>query len=180
MEVKIGNVKLQLVPENERYPQHLTWKRALEREWAGDWGTLASLTGYAYKMALDPSFFYERPKFRKGEIQYYEWILCRNGGVISLYDAEARLGKVWTSKALGEKILVAIPGTRVFRTSDEFLYYDIIFPLEHIHQVCELAGARKARRLSETQKTQLRARALARGLGSPSTHLETPKRQRIL
>ncbi|MBW1992675.1 MAG: hypothetical protein JRI59_11330, partial [Deltaproteobacteria bacterium] len=51
-QVKIGAVKLQLVPEAGKYPEHLTWRQALEREWAGEWGTLAGLTGYRYKMAL--------------------------------------------------------------------------------------------------------------------------------
>ncbi|MBW1992790.1 MAG: hypothetical protein JRI59_11990, partial [Deltaproteobacteria bacterium] len=82
---------------------------------------MAGLTGYRYKMALDPSFYYERPEFRKGKLHLYEWILCKNGGLISLYSFSEGLGKVWTSKVLGEKILAAVPGARVFRTSDEFL-----------------------------------------------------------
>lgn len=158
-EVKIGAVKLELVPETDKSPEHLTWKRALEREWAGEWGTLAKLTDYCYKMALDPSFYYERPEYRTGKLHYYEWILCHNGGLIYLYSHENRLGLVWTSKTLGEKILQEVPGARVFRTSDEYLHYEIMFSLEYIHQVCKLAGARRSRRgkrVSEEAKEKLR------------------------
>lgn len=101
--VKIGAVKLMLVPEAGRYPEHLTWKRILERDWAGEWGTLARLTGYRYRMALDPSFYYELPDYRRGRLHLYEWILCSNGGIISLYCPQQQLGKVWTSKVLVEK-----------------------------------------------------------------------------
>lgn len=157
--VKIGAVKLLLVPEDGKSPEHLTWKKVFEREWAGEWGTLAKLTDYCYKMALDPSFYYERPEYRTGKLHYYEWILCHNSGLIYLYSQEKRLGLVWTSKTLGEKILKEVPGARVFRTSDEYLYYEIMFSLEHIHQVCKLAGARRSRRgkrVSEEAKERLR------------------------
>lgn len=166
--VKIGSIMLKLVPENGKFPEHLTWKKALEREWAGPWGTLAGLTGYRYKMALDPAFEVELPKFKKAELHWYEWILCTNGGIIRLYDDQNRLGTIWTTQATGEKLLAEAPGAKVHLTSDERLALVIRFPLEYIHQVCELAGARKAKRLSETQKAQLRLQALERGLGRPS------------
>jgi|GEM_PF-6765885 hypothetical protein len=165
--VKVGAIVLNLVPGNGKFPEHLLWKRALEREWAGPWGTIARLTGYRYKMFLDPAFGEERPQFKKGELHWYEWILCANGGIIRLYDDRSRLGTIWTTQATGEKLLAKVPGAQVHFKSDERLALVIRFPLEHILQVCELAGARKAKRLSETQKAQLRVRALEWGLGRP-------------
>lgn len=158
-EVKVGAIKLKLVSEDGKHPEHLTWKQALEREWAGQWGSLAGRTGYRYRMALDPSFYYERPEYRRGQLHLYEWILCRNGGLITLYSPAQELAKVWTSLTLGEKILAAVPGARIFRTSDEFLCYELLFPLEHIHLVCQLAGARRSRKgkaVSEADKERLR------------------------
>jgi hypothetical protein len=177
LQVKIGAVKLKLVPEDGRYPEHLTWKQALERDWAGPWGTLARLTAYRFHLALDPSFYYERPEYRRGQLHHYEWILCRNGGLISLYSSQRQLGQVWTSKALGEKILTAVPGARVFRTSEEFLYCEIHFPLDQIHQVCQLAGARRSRKrkaVSEAEKERLRQIGFGSARPLPATVQERP------
>jgi hypothetical protein len=157
--VKIGNVQLKVVPEGKT-PEHLTWKKALEKEWAGEWGTLAQLTGYRYKMGLDVSFGDELPKFKKGRLHWYEWILCANGGIILLHSEKNRLCKLFTTKATGEKVLagVAEPGWAEPLTSASIMRF--ASPLEHIHQVCELAGARRARRLSEAQRAE-RAQRLA-------------------
>jgi hypothetical protein len=157
--VKIGNVQLKVVPEGKT-PEHLTWKKALEKEWAGEWGTLAKLTGYRYKMGLDVSFGHELPKFRTGQLHWFEWILCANGGIILLHSEKNRLCKLFTTKATGEKVLAGVAEARVDGTSDERLYFEIRFSLEHIHLVCELAGARRARRLSEAQRAE-RAQRLA-------------------
>jgi hypothetical protein len=157
--VKIGNVLLKHVPEGKT-PEHLTWKKALEKEWAGEWGTLAKLTDYRYKMGLDVSFADELAKFKKGQLHWYERILCANGGIIFLHCEKKRLCKLFTTKATGEKVLAGVADARVGGTSDERLYFEIRFPLEHIHQVCELAGARRSRWLSEAQRAE-RAQRLA-------------------
>jgi len=163
---KVGGVVLQRVPEG-RGPECYLWKRVLEREWAGEWGTLARLTGYRYKLGLDPAFVVELPQFKKGQIHWFEWVLCDNGGIISLYDEENRIGKVWTTQGRAEKILAADLGAYLFLTSDERLSHELHFPLENILQICELAGARRARTVSEAQRARLRERALEKGWGSP-------------
>jgi hypothetical protein len=111
-------------------------------------------------MGMDVSFGFELPKFKKGQLHWYEWILCANGGIISLHSEKNRLCKLFTTKATGEKVLAGVAEARVGGTSDEHLHYEIQFSLEHIHQVCELAGARRARRLSEAQRAE-RAQRLA-------------------
>ena len=162
---KVGAVALVKVPEGKA-PEHYLSKRLLEKEWAGEWGTLAKFTGYRYRIGLDPSFIEERPEFKKGNLHLYEWILCENGGVISLYSSEDRIGEIWTTQQMGEKVLREVAGAKLYLTSDERLAMVIHFPLDKIIEVCELAGARRARRMSEEQKSRMREQALKTGLGS--------------
>jgi len=159
---KVGSVVIHRVPEGKT-PEHYLWKRSLEREWAGEWGTLARLTGYRYKVGLDPSFAVERAEFKKGQLHWYEWILCENGGFISLYDEVNRIGQVWTTLSMADKVLAADVGAKFFTTSDERLSHVLHFPLENIVQVCELAGARRARQgrlMTEEQKEAARDRLI--------------------
>lgn len=162
---KVGAVALVKVPEGKT-PEHYLSKRLLEKEWAGEWGTLARFTGYRYRMGLDPSFVEERPEFRKGNLHLYEWILCENGGIISLYSEEALIGEISTTQQMGEKVLREVAGAKLYLTSDERLAMVIHFPLDKIIEVCDLAGARRARRMSEEQKSRMRERALKTGFGS--------------
>jgi len=159
---KVGSVVLRKVPEG-RAPEHYQWKRSLEREWAGEWGTLAKLTGYRFKIGLDPAFVAELPQYKKGELHWYEWILCENGGFIYLYDAENRIGKIWTTSSRAERILAAGVGAKLYTTSDERLSHVLQFPLDNIIQVCELAGARRARQgrpMTDEQKEAARERLI--------------------
>jgi hypothetical protein len=162
---KVGAIALVKVPEGKT-PEHYLSKRLLEKEWAGELGTLAKFTGYRYRIGLDPSFIEERPEFKKGNLHLYEWILCENGGVISLYSSEDRIGEIWTTQQMGEKVLREVAGAKLYLTSDERLAMVIHFPLDKIIEVCELAGARRARRMSEEQKSRMREQALKTGLGS--------------
>lgn len=168
---KVGAVVLHKVPEG-RTPEHYMWKRSLEREWAGEW-TLAKLTNYKFKIGLDPAFVAEAPQFKRGQLHWFEWILCSNGGIVRLYCDKDRTATIWTNKETGEKLLAKVPGAKVHLSSDERLSLEIHFSLEHIHQVCELAKARKTRRriLNEKEKERLREmgrEALARNRVSPS------------
>ena len=122
--------------------------------------------GYRYRIGLAPSFIEERPEFKKGNLHLYEWILCENGGVISLYSSEDRIGEIWTTQQMGEKVLREVAGAKLYLTSDERLAMVIHFPLDKIIEVCELAGARRERRMSEEQKSRMREQALKTGLGS--------------
>lgn len=150
---KVGNVILRKVPEGKA-PEHYLWKRVLEREWAGEW-TVAKLTGYRYRIGLDPAFVEELPEYKKSQLHWYEWIICENGGFISLYDEKNRIGSIWTTEAMGEKVLAGVKEAKLYLTSDERLALVIHFPLDRIVEVCELAGARRARqgrRMTDEQK----------------------------
>jgi hypothetical protein len=159
---KVGAVVLHRVPEGKA-PEHYLWKKALEREWAGDWGTLARLTDYRYRIGLDPSFVEELPQFKKGQLHWYEWILCDNGGFISLYDDKNRIGKLWTTAQTAEKVLGGGVGAYLYLTSDERLSHVLHFPLDRIVEVCELAGARRRHKggkgASVERMAELRAKA---------------------
>lgn len=161
---KVGNIVLRKVPEGKA-PEHYLWKKALEREWAGPWGTLAQLTGYRYRIGLDPSFVEELPQFKKGQIHWYEWIICENGGFLYLYDEKIRIGALWTTSQMAEKVLGAGVGSSLYMTSDERLSHVLHFPLDNLILVCELVGARRATRVSEAQKAKLRERGLRVGFG---------------
>ena len=161
---RVGSITLKRVPEGKA-PEHYLWKRSLEKEWAGEW-TLAKLTGYRYRMALDPAFVEELPEEKRGKLHWYELILCANGGIVSLYSETNRTGALWTTKQTGEKVLAEVKGAKLHLTSDERLGLVVHFPLEAIRQVCELAGARRARRVSEAQREKLRERGLKVGFGS--------------
>lgn len=162
---KVGNVALRRVPEGKA-PEYYLWKKALEREWAGEWGTLAKLTSYRFKTGLDPSFVEERPEFKKGQLHHYEWLLMENGGIIYLYDEKEMLFSLLTTKQTAEKVLENIKEARISLTQDDRLSHEIRFPGSRLLEACELAGARRARRMSEEQKAQMRERALKSGFGS--------------
>lgn len=140
----VGGVLLKKVLDGKT-PEHYAWKKKLEREWAGDWGTLAKLTKYRYKIGLDPAFAVERPEFKKGELHWYEWILCGNGGFIYLYDDVAKIFTLSTTTQTGQKVLDGVTEASLSLEFDERLSREIRFPLSVLRQVCELAGARRAR-----------------------------------
>jgi hypothetical protein len=161
---RVGSVLLRKVPEGKT-PAHYLWKRFLEREWAGEW-TLAKLTSYRYKLGLDPSFVEELPEFKKGRIHFYEWILCENGGIIYLYSEKDMILSLLTTKQTADKVLAAGVGASIYLTQDDRLSHELHFLAAKVMEVCELAGARRARRVSEEQKAKLRERGLRVGFGS--------------
>jgi hypothetical protein len=157
---KVGSVVLRRVPETKA-PEHYLWKRLLEREWAGEWGTLAKFTGYRFKIGLDPAFVEELPQYKKGQLHWYEWIICENGGFISLYNDKNHIGKLWTTPQMGEKVLAEVKEAKLYLTSDERLAWVVHFPLDKIVKVCEVAGARRARQgrpMTDEQKEIARER----------------------
>ena len=138
-------------------PEHYAWKKVLEKDWAGAW-TLAKLTNYQYKIGLDPAFVFEQPKYKKGELHWYEWILCENGGIVYLYDEKNMIFHAKTTTQTAEKVLAGVKETNLSLSTDERLGREIRFPVSVLAQVCELAGARKARKgrvLSEEEKANL-------------------------
>jgi hypothetical protein len=151
----VGGVVLKLIPEG-RGPECSQWKKILEKDWAGEW-TLAKLTGYRYKMGLDPAFIFEQPEFKKGRLHHYEWILCGNGGIIYLYDEVEKSFSLVTTTQTAAKVLAGVKETELALETDDRLGREIRFPAEVLEQVCELAGTRVARRgriLSEEHKAK--------------------------
>jgi len=68
---------------DNKTPEHYQWKKVLEKDWAGPF-TIAKLTGYRYRIGLDPAFAFEQPQYKKGQLHHYEWVLCANGGIVYL------------------------------------------------------------------------------------------------
>ena len=153
----IGGIFLKKVVDGKT-PEHYAWKKKLEREWAGEWGTLAKSTKYRYRIGLDPAFVVEQPQFKKGELHWYEWILCGNGGFIYLYDDVAKILTLATTTQTAAKVLGGVTEASLAHEFDERLSREIRFPLSVIHEVCELAGARRARTLSPETKAKLAER----------------------
>jgi hypothetical protein len=170
---KVGNILLRRVPEGKA-PEHYLWKRSLEKEWAGTW-TVAKLTGYRYRIGLDPSFVEELPEFRKGRIHWYEWILCENGGIIYLFSEKDMIFKLLTTKQTAEKVLSQVKDAWPEFIQDDRLSHLIWFPASEIDQVCALAGARRVAHRTEAQKEALRQRALA--IGFKSTKKDVPRNE---
>lgn len=165
----VGGVILKKVPEG-RTPEHYLWKRVLEKEWAGTF-TLARLTGYKYRIGLDPAFVCEQPQHKKGQLHWYEWILCSNGGVISLYDEREMVVTLLTTAQTAAKVLGEVGELAL--AFDERLAREVRFPLAALDRVCELAGARLMRQVSEEQKVLMRERA-KKGMGFLKGRLPTP------
>lgn len=59
-----------------------------------------------------------------------------------------------------------VVGAKLYLTSEERLSWVVHFPLDKILEVSEVAGARRAKQISEAQKAQLRERGLKSGFGS--------------
>jgi hypothetical protein len=174
----IGGIFLKKVVDGKT-PEHYAWKKKLEREWAWEWGTLARLTKYRYKIGLDPAFVVEQPQFKKGELHWYEWILCGNGGFIYLYDDAAKILTLTTTTQTGQKVLDGVKEANLALEFDERLSREIRFPLSVIHKVCELAGARRARTLSAEAKANLAERMKGYRF-KPSEHaVESPETAQI-
>ena len=140
----VGGVVLKLVPDGKT-PEHYTWKKVLERDWAGPF-TIAKLTNYRYRIGLDPAFVFEQPQFKKGELHWYEWLLCENGGIIHLYDEKNMIFTLYTTTQTAAKILAGVKESELALTFDERLSTELRFPAAVLEQVCELAGARIARK----------------------------------
>lgn len=160
--VNVGGVVLKLMPEG-RTPEHYQWKRCLEKDWAGAW-TLAKLTNYKYKIGVDPAFAFEQPQYRKGKLQWFEWILCENGGILYLYDENEMIFHAKTTAQTAEKILEGVKEARLSLSTDQRLGREIRFPAAVLDQVCSLAGARiarKGRTLSEEEKSKLQKAGIA-------------------
>lgn len=160
--VNVGGVFLKLVPDGKT-PEHYQWKKVLEKDWAGPF-TIAKLTNYKYRIGLDPAFVCELPEYKKGELHHYERILCENGGIILLYDEKEMIFHALTTTQTAAKVLAGVKEASMAIELNERLSTEIRFPAAVLEQVCELAGARiarKGRTLSEEEKSKLQKAGIA-------------------
>lgn len=105
--------------------------------------SLKELTGNRYDITFDPAWLLEQSKFKQGAQHWYERITCKNGGSIYLYSEAKKLFIIATKKPTGNKILQEINEAKLrLETHDEL---EILFPIEVIHQVAQLAGAKRKR-----------------------------------
>jgi hypothetical protein len=118
---------------------------------------LANLTADRYKIALEESWQHERPEVRTADRIWYEQIPCEGGAFIGLYSLDPLILQLYTPRVKNAKVvweaIKDIPGARAdFHFDGEALLF---FPLEAVHIVAHLAGARRRRRLSEEHRAKL-------------------------
>jgi hypothetical protein len=105
--------------------------------------SMAELTDRLYETILDPAWKIEKTKFKSGNRHWYEWIPCKNGGTISLYNEDEMVFKLTTKKRTGEKVLREVMEAQLWiEFHDEV---EILFPLKEIHRVAGLAKAKRRR-----------------------------------
>ena len=115
--------------------------------------SLETLGEGKYQIEWDEAWDHEKLKFKKGNWHWYEMIPCRSGGFIFLYDDKEKLLVISIGKTIGNKILKKVEGAK--RKSVDSKGMDIIFPAEALHQVAEIASARRRRRLKPENKANL-------------------------
>lgn len=118
---------------------------------------LSTLTDERYRIALEESWYHERPEVRNPDRIWYEQIPCQGGAFIGLYSLEPLILHLYTPRVKNARTIWEaikdMPGARAdFHFDGEA---EIFFPLEAVHTVADLAGARKKRRLSEAHKIKL-------------------------
>jgi hypothetical protein len=118
---------------------------------------LAELSERRYRIFLEESWQHETPEIRNLDRIWYEHIPCQGGAFIGLYSLSPLILQLLTPRVKNAK--------KVWETIKDFagaradFHFDgeavIYFPMEAIHFVAELAGARKKRRLSQFHKAKL-------------------------
>jgi hypothetical protein len=106
-----------------------------------------------YRIELDESWYHEHPEVRAGNQHWYETIPCRGGGLIYLYSETENLLVLLTPAKLGQRVLQEVAGAWLRGQPGEET--EILFPAEALHQVAEIARARRKRRLSPEHKAKL-------------------------
>jgi hypothetical protein len=116
---------------------------------------LSALAQGRWKVGLEESWAVEKPEIRKPDRKWYEEIICKKGGIIYLFsDLPPTLALFLNNRPhIAKQILREVPGTRLDLEMDKEVV--IHFPPEALHQVCELAGGRKKRVLTEEQRVAL-------------------------
>lgn len=118
-----------------------------------------------FRIALEESWYHERPEVRNPDRRWYEIIPCQGfknppeqeGPFICLYSEDPALLKLYTDRprnacAIWEAIK-GHPGTKAdFGFDGEA---ELLFPSELLATVAEMAGARKKRQLSKEHRAKL-------------------------
>jgi hypothetical protein len=119
---------------------------------------LGDFTGGRYKITLEESWYHERPEVRQPDRRWYEQIPCRRGAFIALFaETPAVILHLYTTRVKNARLIFEqikhISGVKAdFHMDGEAVIY---FPPELVHQVAELAAARKKKRLSPEHKENL-------------------------
>ncbi len=96
-----------------------------------------------YQLTLDPAWKFEKLKFKAGVRHFYEWIPCKNGGIIKLFSENEIMFKLITKKPTVKKVLKEVKEAYLYAEFHNEL--EILFPLSVIHKVAKLAGAKRKR-----------------------------------
>lgn len=126
---------------------------------------LAELSEHRYRIVMEESWGHERPEVRNPDRIWYEIIPCRGfkpgpmqeGPFIGLFSGNPLTFQLYTNrvgnaKNIWEQIKDKPDCRADFAMDGEAVLY---FPIEAIHIVAGLAGARRRRRLSEAHKAKL-------------------------
>jgi len=116
---------------------------------------LSDLAQGRWKVSLEESWAAEKPEIRKPDRRWYQQIECRKGGFIFFFsDSPPTLALFLNNRPhIAKQILQEVPGTRLDLEADKEVV--IHFPPEALHQICELAGGRRKRVLTEEQRAAL-------------------------
>ena len=115
----------------------------------------------------------ELPQYKKGQLHWYVWILCENEGIIYLFDDKNMICRLLTTKQTAEKVLAAGVGAFIYLMQDDRLSRELHFPATKPVVVCELAGARRQRKLSEEARAKLSKRLKDYRFTAPGTTIQT-------
>jgi hypothetical protein len=138
---------------------------------------LATLTDGRYRIGLEECWHHELPTIRNPDRIWYEQIPCQGGAFIGLYSLspftlQLSTPRVKNAKKVWEAIRDVAGARADFHFDGEAAIY---FPLEAVHVVATLAGARKKRRLSEAHKAKLAEANQAYRFKPKLDASETPK-----
>ncbi len=127
---------------------------------------------------MDEAWFYERPEVKRGNRHWYEMIPCANGGVIYLYSENEKLLVLATTKITGKKVLQEVKSAKI--RLEAWYEMEIIFPVEALHQVAEIARAKRRKRLSFEQRAKLIEAGRATQFSGKNHGAEAQKSPQIL
>lgn len=125
--------------------------------------SLANLMDNRYKVILEESWYVERPEVRSPEKIWFERITCRGAAFISIFSLDPLILHLWTDRVKSARIIWEAIKDAAGVWAD-FAFdgeAEILFPLEALPQVAEMAGARRRRRLSEAHKAKLAEASMA-------------------